>query len=57
MALTLADVQAFYKEISPEKTYLTVAGAVELETAKAAVQKAFGNWKKSVKAETITEAK
>jgi len=57
MALTLADVQAFYNEISPEKTYLTVAGDVQLETAKAAVKKAFGNWKKAVKTENDTVSK
>ncbi|MGM9478806.1 hypothetical protein ACS5PU_20445 [Pedobacter sp. GSP4] len=44
--LTLADVQSFYNQISPEKTFLTVAGNVELNSAKAAVKKAFGNWEK-----------
>ncbi|MFD2583713.1 hypothetical protein ACFSR6_14530 [Pedobacter vanadiisoli] len=46
-ALTLADVQDFYNQISPEKTFLTVAGDVELNNAKASVKKAFGNWSKT----------
>lgn len=45
-ALTLADVQNFYNQISPEKTFLTIAGDVELATAKASAKKAFGNWNK-----------
>jgi len=43
-ALTLADVQDFYSQISPEKTFLTIAGDVELNTAKASAKRAFGNW-------------
>jgi len=43
-ALTLADVKNFYSQISPEKTFLTIAGAIELNTAKASAKKAFGNW-------------
>lgn len=43
-ALTLADVQDFYRQISPEKTFLTIAGDVDLNTAKASAKKAFGNW-------------
>jgi len=46
-ALTLADVQDFYNQISPEKTFLTVTGDVELNNAKASVKKAFGNWSKT----------
>ncbi|KQM77213.1 hypothetical protein ASE74_18350 [Pedobacter sp. Leaf216] len=46
-ALTLADVQDFYKQITPEKTFLTIAGDVELSTAKSSAKKAFGNWNKS----------
>ncbi|MCX3266752.1 peptidase M16 family protein [Pedobacter agri] len=42
--LTFADVKSFYNEISPEKTYLTIAGNVELNAAKASAKKAFGNW-------------
>ena len=45
-ALTLADVQSFYNQISPEKTFLTIAGDVQLSTAKASVKNAFGNWYK-----------
>jgi len=45
-ALTLADVQDFYSQITPEKTFLTIAGDVELSTAKTAAKKAFGNWTK-----------
>ncbi|KLT65684.1 insulinase family protein [Pedobacter sp. BMA] len=43
-ALSLSDVKAFYAEVSPEKTYLTIAGDVELNNAKASAKKAFGNW-------------
>lgn len=43
-ALTLEDVKNFYSQISPEKTFLTIAGDVELNTAKASAKKAFGNW-------------
>jgi len=43
-ALTLEDVQDFYSQISPEKTFLTIAGDVELNTAKASAKRAFGNW-------------
>lgn len=46
-ALTLADVQDFYSQISPEKTFLTIAGNVELNAAKASAKKAFGNWNKT----------
>lgn len=46
-ALTLADVQDFYSQISPEKTFLTIAGDVELSAAKASAKKAFGNWSKT----------
>ncbi|MEH3114691.1 hypothetical protein [Pedobacter terrae] len=46
-ALTLVDVQNFYSQISPEKTFLTIAGNVDLNTAKASVKKAFGNWNRS----------
>ena len=46
-ALTLADVQSFYNQISPEKTYLTIAGDVQLSTAKASAKNAFGNWNKN----------
>ncbi|WP_293311438.1 hypothetical protein [Pedobacter sp. UBA5917] len=46
-ALTLADVQNFYNQISPEKTFLTIAGDVELSAAKSSAKKAFGNWSKT----------
>ncbi|GAA4200863.1 hypothetical protein GCM10022289_13320 [Pedobacter jeongneungensis] len=46
-ALTLADVKSFYSQISPEKTFLTIAGDVELSTAKSSAKKAFGNWSKT----------
>ncbi|KIA91631.1 hypothetical protein OC25_19860 [Pedobacter kyungheensis] len=46
-ALTLADVQSFYNQISPEKTYLTIAGDVQLSTAKASAKNAFGSWNKN----------
>ena len=55
--LSLADVQDFHAQISPEKTYLTVAGDVELNNAKAAVKKAFGNWKKADKNESVSLSK
>jgi len=45
-ALTLADVQSFYNQISPEKTFLTIAGDVQLSTAKTSAKNAFGNWNK-----------
>lgn len=43
-ALTLTDVAFFYNQISPEMTYLTIAGDVEVKNARAAAKKAFGNW-------------
>lgn len=46
-ALTLADVQNFYSQLSPEKTFLTIAGDVELGSAKLSAKKAFGNWNKT----------
>lgn len=46
-ALTLTDVQNFYGQISPEKTFLTIAGDVQLSTAKASAKNAFGNWNKN----------
>jgi len=46
-ALTLADVKNFYSQLSPEKTFLTIAGDVELNTAKASAKKAFGNWNRT----------
>jgi predicted Zn-dependent peptidase len=46
-ALTLADVKSFYSQISPEKTYLTIAGDVALSDAKSSAKKAFGNWNKT----------
>jgi len=46
-ALTLADVKSFYSQISPEKTFLTIAGDVELSAAKSSAKKAFGNWSKT----------
>lgn len=42
--LTLSDVKDFYSQITPEKTYLTIAGDVEINAAKASAKKAFGNW-------------
>ncbi len=46
-ALTLADVKSFYSLISPEKTFLTIAGDVALSDAKSSAKKAFGNWNKT----------
>ncbi len=46
-ALTLADVKDFYSQVSPEKTFLTIAGDVELNAAKSSAKKAFGNWSKT----------
>lgn len=46
-ALTLADVKSFYSQISPEKTFLTIAGDVALSDAKSSAKKAFGNWNKT----------
>jgi len=46
-ALSLADVVDFYHHITPENTYLTIAGDVELATAKEAAKRAFGNWAKA----------
>jgi predicted Zn-dependent peptidase len=46
-ALSLADVKDFYNQISPEKTFLTIAGDVELSMAKSSAKKAFGNWNKT----------
>ncbi|SEQ92302.1 peptidase M16 family protein [Pedobacter rhizosphaerae] len=43
-ALTIDDVKSFYHSITPAKTYLTIAGNIELATAKSAAKKAFGNW-------------
>jgi len=56
-AISLSDLTAFYNEISPEKTFLTIAGNIEMNTAKAAVKKAFGNWKNAEKKETSAIAK
>ncbi|MBO9675151.1 MAG: insulinase family protein [Sphingobacteriaceae bacterium] len=56
-ALTLADVKDFYNQISPEKTFLTIAGDVELNTAKASAKKAFGNWDKKTQEIASTVAK
>lgn len=53
-AITLADVQGFYNQISPANTYLTVAGNIELDTAKNAVKKAFGNWVTSKQDHTLS---
>lgn len=55
-AISFADLQVFYEELSPEKTYLTVAGNIELANAKAAVKKAFGNWKTTDKPVFLTVA-
>ncbi len=46
-ALTLADLKSFYSQISPEKTFLTIAGDVALSDAKSSAKKAFGNWNKT----------
>ncbi|RZK14844.1 MAG: insulinase family protein [Pedobacter sp.] len=42
--LTLNDVKDFYSQITPAKTFLTIAGDVELNAAKASAKKAFGTW-------------
>ncbi|WP_316796784.1 insulinase family protein [Pedobacter agri] len=47
--LTFADVKDFYNQISPEKTFLTIAGDIDLISAKASAKKAFGNWNNSNK--------
>ncbi|PWS31430.1 peptidase M16 family protein [Pedobacter paludis] len=46
-ALSLSDVQDFYNEITPDKTYLTIAGDVNVNDAKNSAKKAFGNWIKT----------
>lgn len=46
-ALSLSDVQDFYNEITPDKTYLTIAGDVNVNDAKNSAKKAFGNWNKA----------
>ncbi|TCD08552.1 insulinase family protein [Pedobacter frigidisoli] len=56
-ALSLNDVKEFYSQISPEKTYLTIAGDVEINAAKATAKKAFGNWNKAQKQEIALSAK
>jgi len=56
-ALTLADIKDFYNQITPEKTYLTIAGNVELNAAKAAVKKTFGTWGSDHKQEIALTAK
>ncbi|WP_443943919.1 insulinase family protein [Pedobacter sp. AW1-32] len=53
-ALSLSDVTDFYNQITPENTYLTIAGNVELATAKDAAKKAFGNWVKTPSRESNT---
>jgi predicted Zn-dependent peptidase len=55
-ALTLEDIKSFYSQISPEKTFLTIAGDVELSSAKLSAKKAFGNWNKTQEI-TLTSAK
>lgn len=44
--LTLNDVKAFYSNhFNPAHTFITIAGDIDVATAKAMVTKAFGNWK------------
>lgn len=54
-SLSLTDVKEFYSQIIPEKTYLTIAGNVEISASKASAKKAFGNWKIANTAEVIAE--
>ncbi|WP_316802780.1 insulinase family protein [Pedobacter nototheniae] len=52
-ALSLMDVQEFYNQITPNRTYLTLAGNINTDEAKTAAKKAFGNWNKEIK-KTVT---
>ncbi|WP_426330159.1 hypothetical protein [Pedobacter sp. R-06] len=45
-ALSLEDIKNFYDRISPEKTFLTIAGDIDLSSARSSAKKAFGNWNK-----------
>jgi predicted Zn-dependent peptidase len=45
-AVSLAEVTTFYnKQITPSRTYITIAGNISLAQAKALAKKAFGEWK------------
>lgn len=55
--LTLMDVKDFYNQISPDKTYLTIAGDVETNASKLLVKKFFGNWGKNTLSENTYTAK
>ena len=44
--VSLAEVKTFYnKQITPSRTYVTIAGNISVAQAKALVKKAFGEWK------------
>jgi len=43
-ALSLADVQDFYNQITPAKTFITIAGNVNTAEARVSAKKAFGEW-------------
>jgi predicted Zn-dependent peptidase len=43
---SLAEVKTFYnKQITPSRTYVTIAGNISVAQAKALAKKAFGEWK------------
>ncbi len=57
-ALSLNDLQEFYNQITPNTTYLTVAGNIKSDEAKTAVKNAFGNWNKEIrKPKSVLESK
>lgn len=44
--VSLADVKAFYaNHFDPAQTFITIAGDIDVSTAKAMANKAFGDWK------------
>ncbi|WP_199140390.1 insulinase family protein [Pedobacter sp. ASV12] len=44
--VSLADVKAFYaNHFAPAQTFITIAGDIDVSTAKAMANKAFGDWK------------
>lgn len=52
--LTLDEAKAFYgAHFNPEHTFITIAGDIDVATAKAMATKAFGNWKNE--AATLTK--
>lgn len=50
-AVSLAEVKTFYnQQITPSRTYITIAGNISLAQAKALAKKAFGDWKGNAEA-------